>query len=318
MPGFSLWALYGSTEAPQVVFVENDIRISPQTIRAGGAAVVTFKVTNTSGQAGTYFANLWLDQQIRHSLEVPMGPGQTRNISLPLVIAVPGSYEVRVGRQIAEESLQAVREAPASTPVPPTPPSTLPAPVAVPPTPTLTTAPPVVSVPPTPVPGAPAPAVPQVAPAAPEPESTVPPPTPGPVLAGVSIVPIIGEIEVSNPGPAAGDEVLVTIPVSHLGATAEDFPLEVLVGGQVVDQRVVTASPDETVRVEVTIVAPEGPAEITVRVADQVKMSAIAPVSSADDQGSGAGLVIAVLAALAVIAGGGGAFIYFRRRRAAA
>ncbi len=52
VPGFSLWALHGSTEAPQVAFVENDIRISPQTIRAGGAAVVTFKVTNTSGQAG--------------------------------------------------------------------------------------------------------------------------------------------------------------------------------------------------------------------------------------------------------------------------
>ena len=141
VPGFSLWALHGSTEAPQVVFVENDIRISPQTIRAGGAAVVTFKVTNTSGQAGIYFANLWLDQQISHSLEVPVGPGQTRNISLPLVIAVPGSYEVRVGRQIAEEPLRVVREAPASKPVSPTPsptpstPSTPPVPVAVPPTP---------------------------------------------------------------------------------------------------------------------------------------------------------------------------------------
>ena len=137
------------------------------------------------------------------------------------------------------------------------------------------------------------------------------------MLAGVSIIPIIGEIEVSNPSPAAGEEVLVTIPVSHLGATAEDFPLEVLVGGQVVEQRVVTASPGETVRVEVTIVAPEGPAEITVRVADQAKMSAIVPVSSGE-QRLGAGLWIAVLAAVAVIVVGGGAFIYLRRRRAAA
>ena len=325
VPGFSLWALHGSTEAPQVEFLENDLSIAPPTIEAGGEATVSFNVTNTTGQASAYIANLWLNQQISHSLEVPVGAGQTQAISLPLVIAVPGTYEVRVGRQIAAEPLEVVAASPAPTPVParptpvpPAPPLTPLPPPAVLPTPAPVTAPPAVAATLMPVAPTLAPSAAEPLPAAPvpAPEVTTPPPTPEPALAGVSVLPVIGEIGLSNPSPAAGEELVITVPISHLGATSQDFPLEVLVGGQVVHQEVVTALPGETVRVEVIVAAPESPADITVRVDDQARVTPVAPIA-AGGIGLGMWLLIGIVAVVAILVIAVGAF-YLRRRRAAA
>ena len=58
VPGFSLWAVHGATDAPVVTFVEDNLRINPQSINAGGAATVSVDVTNRSNSNATYFASL--------------------------------------------------------------------------------------------------------------------------------------------------------------------------------------------------------------------------------------------------------------------
>ena len=311
VPGFSLWAVHGATDAPVVTFVEDNLRINPQSINAGGAATVSVDVTNRSNSNATYFASLWVERQISHTDEFVIGAGESRTVELPLSVARAGEYEVRVGRQISRQPLVVTAPAPTPTPTPTPTPAPVPTPAAVPtPAPIQAPVPATATPEPTPVQGSnPSPtpvatgipvptasAVPTVAPSAiaaiiqPEPTST-------PIAADGALSPVIGELEFSDPSPGPGDEVTLGIPISHPGTTGEELVVEVELGGDLINRQTVTVPPGETVQVEVTVLVPTQETEITVRVADQTRRTSITPAESGNT-----GLIVGLVAAVVVAA----------------
>ena len=105
VPGFSLWAIHGSTEAPAAVFDEDNLSVAPLAVNAGQLVVVSVDVTNKTVESATYFANLWVDSQISRTDEVVIRAGQTTTVNLPLIVDAPGSYQIRIGSQILDTSL---------------------------------------------------------------------------------------------------------------------------------------------------------------------------------------------------------------------
>ena len=307
VPGFSLWAIHGSTEAPGLIFVEDNLRMSSSTAAPGDATIVTVDVTNTTTESANYFANLWVDQQIDQTDQILIGPGETETINFTLVIVNAGTYQIRVGSQIGQQ------------------PMTVEGPV-VPPTPVLVGS--QVTAVPTPTAIEPLPTVePTAAPTpAPSPEPT-PALTPEPVAAAVDPTPtdepapevasepvLIGDIEFSNPNPNPGDQVVVTVPVSHNGSSEMTLDLVIEVGGIVVAQQSVTVPPGETIRVNVPIVAPSGgTTDVIVRVGNQSKPTLITPAPQA--AGGNTGLIIGVVVAIVVVVVIIVIIVVFMRRR---
>ena len=308
VPGFSLWAVHGATDAPVVTFVEDNLRINPQSINAGGAATVSVDVTNRSNSNATYFASLWVERQISYTDEFVIGAGETRTVELPLSVDRVGEYEVRVGRQISRQPLVVTAPAPTPTPTPtPTPaPVPTPAPIKT-PAPVPATATPE----PTPVVPGPSPAPTPVTTGIPVPTATVvatvppsaiaaiiqPEPTSTPIAADGALSPVIGVLEFSDRSPSPGDEVTLTIPNAHPEATADELVVEVELGGDLINRQTVTVPPGETVRVEVTVLVPTQETDITVRVADQTRGTTITPAESGST-----GLIVGLLAALVAVA----------------
>ena len=297
VPGFSLWAIHGSTQAPGLTFVEDNLRMSASTAAPGDANIVSVDVTNTTTESANYFANLWVDQQIDQTDQILIGPGETETINFTLVIVNPGTYQIRVGSQIGQQPMTV--EGPV---VPPTP---VLVGSQVTPAPTPTAIEPLPTVEPTAAP-TPAPTP------APSPEPT-PVLTPEPVAAAVDPTPtdepasevasepvLIGDIEFSNPSPNPGDQVVVTVPVSHNGSSEMTLDLVIEVGGNVAAQQSVTVPPGETIRVDVPIVAPSGgTTDVIVRVGDQSKPTLITPAPQA--AGGNTGLIIGVVVAIVVV-----------------
>ena len=297
VPGFSLWAIHGSTEAPGLTFVEDNLRMSASTAAPGDATIVSVDVTNTTTDSANYFGNLWVDQQIDQTNQILIGPGETETINFTLVIVNPGTYQIRVGSQIGQQPLTV--EGPV---VPPTP-VLVGSQVTPVPTPTAIVLLPTVEPTAAPTP-APTPA--------PSPEPT-PVLTPEPVAAAVDPTPtdepapevasepvLIGDIEFSNPNPNPGDQVVVTVPVSHTGSSEMTLDLVIEVGGNVAAQQSVTVPPGETIRVDVPIVAPSGgTTDVIVRVGDQSKPTLITPAPQA--AGGNTGLIIGVVVAIVVV-----------------
>ena len=287
VPGFSLWAIHGSTEPPALTFVEDNLQINRQPIGIGQFTVVSVDVTNTTDAPATYFANLWVDKQINQTSQILIGAGLTQTVSFPLSIDIAGAYQIRVGSQLSQQPLLVEDPAAPVTPVargdlatptaaPPTVPPTIPAAPPVEPTPTIAP-----TIPPTPAPVA----------SAPEPTAT-----PESEEAIVAQVPVIGSVEFSDPNPSPGDQVMVTIPITHLGSGESSFDLEIEVGGSIVGQQTVVVPPGETLRVEMPIIAPSDPSEVTVRVNGLAKQAAITPAASGNT-----GVIIGVVVAAVVI-----------------
>ncbi len=287
VPGFSLWAIHGSTEPPALTFVEDNLQISRQPISIGQFTVVSVDVTNTTDGPATYFANLWVDKQINQTSQILIGAGLTQTVSFPLSIDIAGAYQIRVGSQLSQQPLLVEDPAAPVTPVaqnelatptaaPPTVPPTIPAAPDTEPTPTIAP-----TIPPTPAPVA---SVPEPT-AAPESEEAI-----------VAQVPVIGSVEFSDPSPSPGDQIMVTIPITHLGSGESSFDLEIEVGGSIVAQQTVTVPPGETLRVEMPIIAPSDPSDVTVRVNGLAKQAAITPAASGNT-----GVIIGVVVAAVVI-----------------
>ena len=287
VPGFSLWAIHGSTEPPALTFVEDNLQINRQPIGIGQFTVVSVDVTNTTDAPATYFANLWVDKQINQTSQILIGAGLTQTVSFPLSIDIAGAYQIRVGSQLSQQPL--LVEDPAA-PVTPVAQGDLATPTAAPPTvpPTIPAAPPV----------EPTPTIAPTIPPTPAPVASVPEPTAAPESeeAIVAQVPVIGNVEFSDPNASPGDQVMVTIPITHLGSGESSFDLEIEVGGSVVAQQTVMVPPGETLQVEMPIIAPSDPSDVTVRVNGLAKQAAITPAASGNT-----GLIIGVVVAAVVI-----------------
>lgn len=198
-PGFSLFAVSGSTQLPAQEFEVADMDIRPVRAAAGEEVRVTVRVRNTSSSTAIYPANLWINDMVEQTGAVVVEPGQTVLISFA-VRKPEGSYKVRVERLMGQFSV-GPQLAPTATPVPPTPAPTsavlTPTPVSVAPTPTSAAATP------TPAPGQATPtATPQPATTA-APTATAAALLPSPTPAGASPTPTATP-EVTPPPPPEG------------------------------------------------------------------------------------------------------------------
>jgi PGF-pre-PGF domain-containing protein len=100
LPGFSTFAITGAQDLPGRVFEVGDLRIGPEP-RAGEAVDISADVTNMGLQTAEYPAVLWIDASVEAARSVTVGPGQTATISFA-VARPPGTYSIRVDRQLAE------------------------------------------------------------------------------------------------------------------------------------------------------------------------------------------------------------------------
>ena len=321
VPGFSLWAITGETEAPAVVFIENNLRISETALAPGQPAVVSVDVTNQSDAPATYFANLWLNGQINRTAQLDIAAGITETVNMTFVSDTPGSYTVRIGSQIATAPVVVGTPRPlavTATPAPanPTTQAPTPAPTTPPaqsPTPTPALSPPLVAIPSTPIPAAAAIQQPAIAP---EPEPAA-----------------IGSITFSNPNPDPGNPVMMQFPITNRGSAVAEYELVIEVAGEAVQQQTVTVPPGETLDLRLPIIAPDDLSQVTVRVGEQSKTTSIAPARAApgnvtksetqiaatpDDiepNGGAPWLLIGIAAVIILAIAGGGATILLRRRR---
>ncbi len=183
IPGFSHFAITGSTTLPQQTFQVTDLSISPSQAFLGERVTISARVRNTGTGSAVYPANLWINDTIEDTQTITVAPGQTVPFSF-VVNRAAGSYDVRVERQFGEFSVS-TQAAPTPTATPRPGASPTPAPVG----PTATPRPGATSTPvqptATPVPSTPTPVV--VAQAQPtatatpvQPTATPVPPTPTP------------------------------------------------------------------------------------------------------------------------------------------
>ena len=307
VPGFSLWAIHGSTEAPAAVFDEDNLSVAPLAVNAGQLVVVSVDVTNKTVESATYFANLWVDSQIGRTDEVVIGAGQTTTVNVPLIVDAPGSYQIRIGSQILDAPLIVV--APGVEPT-----VAAPAQVATP----TQSAPPTVAAT---VESTPAPAISPTLPPT-LPPTIAPAPTPAPAAALPSLEPLLGEIVFSDPNVAAGDPVVVTIPITYAGTSERTVTIETLVAGEVADQREVTLQPGETIQVAVPIIAPADPSLVSARVVETGRPSTTAPVAggvAAQEATAGSTgnrwLIIVIVVVIVVLIAGIILAVLLRRRR---
>ncbi|MBM3933879.1 MAG: PGF-pre-PGF domain-containing protein, partial [SAR202 cluster bacterium] len=173
IPGFSLWAITGSSEVQENRFDVDNLKLSTYTLQQGQTSVARFQVTNLTNQAADYFGTLWLNSQVDQTQRVTVPANGTVTVTFNIAPSI-GTYEVRVDRLLADANLVVSAQQATATPVPPTA-------TAVPPTatPTRTPAPPTATatlVPPTPT-ATPAPGVTPVAPTATAVPPTAVPPT---------------------------------------------------------------------------------------------------------------------------------------------
>ena len=101
IPGFSIWAISGGTEVPEVEFRATDLTITPDQAQ--------------EGESVDYNAALWLNSQVNTTKRVRIGPNSTVPISFT-VTPYAGFYEVRVDRLLGGFSVHA-EPSPAATPV---------------------------------------------------------------------------------------------------------------------------------------------------------------------------------------------------------
>ena len=147
LPGFSLFALSGSTTIPAVIFEVSDLSITPDRVTIGDQATIQFTVTNLSTGEADYKARLWLNETQVAIQDVTVSAGGSSLVLFNVTLA-EGTYDVRVDR--STDTLVVGQPVPTPTPTPPptaTPtvrptPTPTATPTATPPTPTPTSAPP--------------------------------------------------------------------------------------------------------------------------------------------------------------------------------
>jgi PGF-pre-PGF domain-containing protein len=117
LPGFSLFAITGSTDLPEQTFQVADLMINPSSAKVGQDVTITTSVTNTSAENAVYPANLWLNDAIEASKLVAVGAGATVPVEFT-VSKPPGIYHVRVERSFGEFTV-GVTPTPTRTPTVP-------------------------------------------------------------------------------------------------------------------------------------------------------------------------------------------------------
>ena len=133
IPGFSLFAITGSTDLPEQAFEVSDLVVTQQTSPSGQEVRISANVRNLGASKAVYPASLWINDTIEDSEAVVIEANET--VSIEFTVTMPeGSYEVRIDRlfgqfQVTSENGTAQPPTPTATPAPSTPTPT-PAPTA--------------------------------------------------------------------------------------------------------------------------------------------------------------------------------------------
>ena len=123
IPGFSLWAIVGNVEPPEVQFLVEDLTVTPGEAEEGTPITVQVQVTNLTSEPAEFNGALWLNSRV----DTTRGVSLTANEKAPVTFTVQpnaGSYNVRVDRLLGSFVVTAAAAAPvieevAPTPVPP-------------------------------------------------------------------------------------------------------------------------------------------------------------------------------------------------------
>ncbi|MBI4308601.1 MAG: PGF-pre-PGF domain-containing protein, partial [Chloroflexi bacterium] len=113
-PGFSVWAISGSREAPSVQFRVDNLGITPAAAQEGQTITIRADVSNQTDSAADFNAILWLNAQVETSRMVSVPAKATVPVSFTIQPKA-GSYEVRVDRLLGKLTVQG----PVVTPLPP-------------------------------------------------------------------------------------------------------------------------------------------------------------------------------------------------------
>lgn len=97
IPGFSLWAITGSVNVPEVVFFVDELTITPSEAVEGEPVTIGLTVTNLTSSETEYNASLWLNSRVDTVRLVPIGANETVRVTFTVEPEV-GSYDVRMDR----------------------------------------------------------------------------------------------------------------------------------------------------------------------------------------------------------------------------
>ena len=136
IPGFSIWAITGSVDVPEVQFLVDDLEITPAEVQEGETVTVQVKVTNLTEESGEYNAILFVNDQVKRSARLPLGASESKNVAFEVAPNIAGEYGVRVDRLLGSFTVVPVLITPTVVPPTPVPPTVVPPTVTPPPPPT--------------------------------------------------------------------------------------------------------------------------------------------------------------------------------------
>jgi len=126
-PGFSTFAIVGSTEVPDREFQVTNLSVSPAQGVEGQPVKIDAEIENLTGSDRIFAVPLWVNGTVESSRMITIAAGAKSTLSFTLYKAA-GSYEVRVDRQI--KNIQVVTPAPVVAAIPTATPIAPPAPTA--------------------------------------------------------------------------------------------------------------------------------------------------------------------------------------------
>ena len=109
IPGFSLFALTGSTALPQQEFQVANLNITPESPEANEKITITASVTNLSDNAAIYPASLFIDSTLEDAEPLALDAGETALISFT-TSRPEGQYRIRLDRLFGEIQVAARTE----------------------------------------------------------------------------------------------------------------------------------------------------------------------------------------------------------------
>ncbi|MCH7939938.1 MAG: PGF-pre-PGF domain-containing protein, partial [Candidatus Marinimicrobia bacterium] len=96
-PGFSLWAISGSSSVLPLQFRVDDLSIDPVEVREGQHVTVRAQVTNLGATAGNFNAAIWVNGRVHASQTIEVLPEGSVPVTFNLDLRA-GDYEVRIDR----------------------------------------------------------------------------------------------------------------------------------------------------------------------------------------------------------------------------
>ena len=122
VPGFSLWAISGSTGVPLPQFRVEEFTITPGQVREGESVTISVRVRNASAEAADYNAALHLNDILSETKKVSLVPGQRARVSFTIQPRA-GAYTVRIDQHIGDLNVQTApataTPTPTATPIAP-------------------------------------------------------------------------------------------------------------------------------------------------------------------------------------------------------